>query len=187
MQLLGTLQRANLPNCALVVAVMGPLFGLACTHGPVGNQQTRPDVLMVLPGAIDIQDTDENDGTVLYQLNEEFPALPVIQTLTGRLEANGWRPRREDLLNPGLLTSLVGGWQSHEDRTQGRTTQVYQWVGQWEDDAERVVWYVLTYDAVTGSDGSIRARGRLKVSATVLSAAAVKALQDAAKNRPVPK
>jgi hypothetical protein len=132
MQLLPALKRANHSNCTLVVAVVWLLFGLGCKSGPVGTQRARPDALIVLPGALEVHDTDENECTVLYQLNEKYPALPIIQTIQGRLEAAGWRPLVDNFLNPGSPTSLVRGWESHEDRTQGRATQVYQWVGQWE-------------------------------------------------------
>jgi len=164
------------------------LLGVACKYGAVGSQRVRPDALIVLPNAIDVRDTNENEGTVVYQLNEEYTALPVIQTIQGRLESSGWRPLREDFLNPGLPSSLVRGWASHEDRTHRRAAQVYKWMAQWEDDSKRIVWYDLTYDAVTDSDGRIRARGPLKVSATLLSATTVKGLQEvAAKNRRGPK
>ena len=182
------LRRANVSDYALFMAFVASLFGVACKYGAVGSQRARPDALIVLPNAIDVRDTNENEGTVVYRLNEEYPALPVIQTIQSRLERSGWHPLREDFLNPGLPSSLVRGWTSHEDRTQGRAAQVYQWMAQWEDDSKRIVWYDLTYDAVTESDGRIRAHGPLKVSATLLSSATVKGLQEiAAKNRRVPK
>lgn len=185
MPLLRAVKHAHLPSCALAVVCL--LLDLACGNSADGNQRARPDALIVLPGAIEVHDTDENEGTVLYQLKEEYPALPVIQTIKGRLEGTGWRPLENSFLNPGSSTSFVRGWTSHEDRTRGRASQVYQWVGQWEDDSKRIVWYDLTYDAVTTSDGQIQARGPLNVSATLLSAAAVRTLQEAVKNPSVPK
>jgi hypothetical protein len=179
--------RHSRDRVALVV-VVSFLSGLACKYPAAGSRQIRPDALIVLPGATDVRDTNENDGTVLYELNQDYPALPVTQTITARLESSGWRPLREEFLNPGLSTSLVRGWVSVEDRTTGRPTQVYQWVGQWEDASRRIVWYVFAYDAVPGPGGEIRALGPLKVRATVLSAATVRRLQEiAAKNRRVPK
>jgi hypothetical protein len=141
----------------------------------------------VLPGASEVQDTDENEGTVLYQLNEAFPAQAAITAIRSRLEGRGWRPLQEDFLNPGLATSLGRGWASHEDRTRPRAVQVYEWVGQWADDAKRIVWYVLSYDAVTSPHGEIRAQGRLRVRATLLSAETARALREAAAKARVPK
>src|SRR5262249_30746944 len=88
------------------------------------------------------------DESVTYQLNQDYPARSAIQTITARLESNGWRPLREDFLNPGLPTSVVRGWMHFEDGNTGRPTEVYQWVGQWEDTSKRIVWYILSYDGV---------------------------------------
>jgi hypothetical protein len=183
------LKEAHHWNTTVVATLMWMCvaMGGACQEPPPAGQRARPDVLIVLPGAADVRDTDENEGTVLYQLNEEFPAQAAINTIRSRLESRGWRPLQEDFLNPGLATSLGRGWTSHEDRTGPRSVRVYEWVGQWEDEAKRIVWYVLTYDAVTSPDGEIRAQGRLRVRATLLSAETAKALREAAAKARVPK
>jgi hypothetical protein len=175
---------------ATVIAIlmwMGVAMGGACREPPSAGQRARPDVLIVLSGASEVQDTDENEGTVLYQVNEAFPAQAAITAIRSRLEGRAWRPQQEDFLNPGLATSLGRGWTSHEDRTGPRAVRVYEWVGQWEDEAKRIVWYVLTYDTVTAPDGEIRAQGRLRVRATLLSAETAKALREAAAKARVPK
>ena len=187
MALRRVVERAHARNLTLFVAALWLLAGLACKSGAPGNQRPRPDALIVLPGATDVRETDENAGTIAYRLNERFPALPIIQTISNKLEAASWRPLENHFLDPGSSSSAVRRWESYEDRSQGKATQVYRWSGQWQDDSKRIVWYEFTYDAVTESDGRIEARGPLKVTATLLSAEAVNALQEIAKTPPLSK
>jgi len=100
----------------LFVAAIWLLAGIACKSGTAGNQHARPDALIVLPGATDVHETDENQGTVVYQLNEKFPALPVIQTISNKLEGGSWRPLENSFLNPGSSSSTVRRWESYEVR-----------------------------------------------------------------------
>jgi hypothetical protein len=180
MQLLEALVKsAHYRNSVVVATVLCLVIG-ACKERADGGQRARPDALIVVPGATNLQDTDENEGTVAYEVKEEYPAQPIIETIRRRLESKGWRPLQESFLNPGLPNSFTSGWASHADSTGERPIRVYEWVGQWEDDSKRIAWYVLNYDAVTAAGGEIRAQGRLKVRATLVSAESAKALRDAA-------
>src|SRR5262245_30178341 len=65
-----TLRNRRVRHCGLFIAVMWLLAGPACKSGAPGIQHARPDALIVLPEATGVRDTDENAGTVVYQLNE---------------------------------------------------------------------------------------------------------------------
>lgn len=179
MQLFPTFMRSTRHRRGLITAAMAALVGATgCQQPATGDQRVRPDALIVVPGALAVRDLAENEGTVLYEVDEKYPAQTVIDTIRTRLEGAGWRVLSEDFLNPGVQTSVVRGWASHEDRTTAQPRTVYEWAAQWEDPSKRIVWYVLTYDATVRPDGEIRAEGRLKVRATLFSAEAIKTLRD---------
>jgi hypothetical protein len=184
MQLLRAVLTRATPKKRLLVAAAWVLAGGACDQQGAPNEHLRPEALIVLDGAYEIENRDENEGTVLYKVNEPYPAGPAVETIRRRLESRGWRPLSEDFLNPGVPTSLVRGWGNYEDRTGAVPVEVHQWTAQWEDDSKRIVWYVLTYDGIRGPGDELRADGPLKIRATLLSQATVKALREAAKTGP---
>ena len=110
--------------------VIGLFTSLACGGPAAVDQRDRPEALIVLEGATAIRDTDENEGTVVYEFDEEYPAGRVIQTISDRLESGGWRARREDFLN-SLPTSQVEGGLATETAGQvARLNSIAGWGGE---------------------------------------------------------
>ena len=113
---------------------------------------TEPDeatsaALIVLDGATQVR---RDPGaywsfSVAYALREKHPASNAIQQISSRLEALGWRPIKDDWLNPGLPSSHVRGWTDFRDSTTTPTQHVHQWGAQWQDKSGSIVGYTLRY------------------------------------------
>lgn len=151
----------------------------ACTN----REKPLPPGLILVTGAENVRVTDENDGSVMYDSKEAYPATSAISMIHHKLTEAGWRPLEKDVLNPSMPTSLSTGWGQFQDLpVDGRRVEKYQWLEQWEspNGTGTVAWYVLTYDAEVDSLGVVRAKGPLRVTATLLSKNAIKAMRDAA-------
>jgi hypothetical protein len=149
----------------------------ACTRRPPADGDSIREGIVVLPDATDVRKTRQNNA-VVYLLTAPFPATPVIEALNTRLTNAGWKPLRNDVLNPSSENSFDKGWSQFQDalRSPDRSTEKFQWQGQWQDSSGDVVIYELEYDG-TLAEGHVSARGPLRVSATRLSPDRVKALQ----------
>ena len=66
-------------------------------------------------------------------------------TLSQHFEQAGWRPRSHQESNPRLATSFSSGWQNAAGgiAEPNGPTAVYQWLGEWEDQAGDVIHYHL--------------------------------------------
>jgi hypothetical protein len=63
--------------------------------------------------------TDENEGVVLYEVSEPYPATSVIESIAKRLHTAGWSPRPEDFLNPGIQLSFSTGGELTSKKALG--------------------------------------------------------------------
>jgi len=84
---------------------------------------------------------DFRDGGAIqlsYKLKEDYPALSVLKEISNHLEGAGWRPLKENYLNPGLPSSHVKGWSDFEEATR--------WMGAWEDKYGNIVTYIFSYE-----------------------------------------
>jgi hypothetical protein len=113
----------------------------------------------------------------MYELREPYPAANVIGKIRAHLEGRGWRPLKEDLLNPGIPTSLVRGWTEYRDATTKPAAMVHEWIGQWEDSSGRIAWYVLRYEDLGPKGAKSIGNAKLMLRATLLSGNAAAALR----------
>jgi hypothetical protein len=81
-----------------------------------------------------------------YKIKEEYPAAAVIKQIAAQLETKGWKPLKEDYLNPGLPSSHVKGWDNYEDASHPPRTIVHRWMGDWEDKYGNIVRYAFIYE-----------------------------------------
>jgi len=139
-----------------------------------------PDGLIVLPGASKIRITDR-DSAVSYELQVPHPAQEVIDSLGRQLTQQGWKALETDMLNPSLPTGASAGWGSYVDGTKRPDTNVYQWIGQWQDSQGKVAWYTLRYESAIGNAPATTPEGPLHVIAKVLSPEEVKLLRSMSK------
>lgn len=103
--------------------------------------------LVVLDGATKITREGGYGGSyqVGYALVEKHPATNAIQQIALRLQALGWKPLKDDWLNPGSPSSHVRGWSDYKDATVNPARHVHLWLAQWTDAAGNVVVYSLRY------------------------------------------
>ena len=80
-----------------------------------------------------------------YRLKADYPASSVLKEISSQLEAGGWQPLKEDILNPGQPSSHVKGWSNYEDASRPPTKIRYQWMGSWEDKYGNIVTYIFLY------------------------------------------
>ena len=119
-----------------------------------------------------------------YKVKEEYPATSVIKQLSAQVEANGWKPLKEDYLNPGLPSSQVNGWSDFADDSRSPSKIVHQWMGDWEDKYGNIIRYVFRYEYPKNKDKNLSI---LQIHAIYSPASLVKLtkerLKDLKKNR----
>ena len=105
------------------------------------------DALIVLDGALNVSRGPGAFGSrgVSYTLAEPHPAASVIDEISVRLAATGWKPLDEDWLNPGMPSSHLTGWGDFVDATVKPIRQVHQWMAQWKDGSGNIVTYTFLY------------------------------------------
>jgi hypothetical protein len=86
---------------------------------------------------------------VSYTVKRAYPAKDVIDEIGSRLNKLGWRPLKDDWLNPGSPTSHVRGWSEYFDSTRGPPLHVDTWNAEWENDAGEIVLYSFDYSYPT--------------------------------------
>ena len=119
------------------------IFLFACSPGV---ETDLPKSLLIYRGATNISTYREGSVRQLsYKLSVKYPAEEVIAFIGAELKREGWHALEEDYLNPGLASSHVTGWNSHQDGTEKVLMEVHQWLAQWKNNAGDVVWYVFRY------------------------------------------
>jgi hypothetical protein len=61
----------------------------------------------------------------------QFPADRTLASIRAKLEAQGWKPYPEDLLNAGMRSSHERGWTNAVDGTDGKDDTVFAWYAPW--------------------------------------------------------
>lgn len=124
-------------------------FGILCIFLFVcspGTEKDLPKSLLIYKGATNVSTYKEGSIHQLsYKLSVKYPADEVIAFVREVLKREGWHALEDDYLNPGLTSSHVTGWNSHQDGTGKVTLKVHQWLAQWKNNAGDVVWYVFRY------------------------------------------
>ena len=106
----------------------------------------RPSFFVVPSGATGVKQSRwQGHDQILYRIQASYPADDLLKTITARLNRSGWRPLKEDWLNPGLPSSHVRGWTYYEDETTKPPTSVRAWGAQWENGAHDILEYTLEY------------------------------------------
>jgi len=135
------------------------------------------DALIVASGAKSVRYVKyEGTDQVSYQLQADYPAHHVIETISQSLKEKGWEPLKEDYLNPGLPSSHVRGWTSFIDATKSPERSVHQWGAQWQNEAQDIVSYALIYEYPRGKTPNLKS---LQVYASFIPAPLAKAAREA--------
>jgi hypothetical protein len=117
----------------------------SCGKDKTQDPKLYSSSLIVVPNAkkvkyLKLHGTDQ----VYYQLREQYPAVATIKEIYTQLEKAGWQPLPEDVLNPGLSSSLSRGWSVYIDQTGKYNVQ--QWMADWKDNQNNSVRFVFKYN-----------------------------------------
>lgn len=105
-----------------------------------------PPSLLVYQKSEDVRfSQDGKVWQVNYVARVDYPADDILRFIRNALEHQGWQPLKENILNPGLLSSHETGWVEYLDRRTSPETKVRQWLAQWKNPQGNVVWYTLQY------------------------------------------
>jgi hypothetical protein len=148
--------RINFPRqLALVLCIVV----CASVHGGRHRVEAdeRPAALIAYPDATDLRfDDRESVYRFSYRVTSTFPANPVIEFISNKLQKAGWEPLKNDFLNPDTPSSQVEGWKEFLDATDQPPLCVRQWLGDWKDASGNIVTYGFRYkqkcDAVPLTD-----------------------------------
>ncbi len=162
------------------VSLLGALAG--CRSQASREAREYSDCLIVFPTAREIKYAKYH-GTdqVTYKVQADYPADDVLSFISKQLKDKGWKALKEDYLNPGLPSSHVRGWTVFYDATTRPETTVHQWLAEWENETQDVVWYALQYRYPTGKPRDLRT---LQVGASYIPAGVAKEMKR--RSRPAP-
>ena len=106
----------------------------------------HPAALILYPDATAIK-FDERGGAdrLSYHINSKYPATPVIELISNKLQNAGWKPLRYDVLDPHIPSSHVKGWQEFLQGTKEPILCIHQWLGDWKDPSGNIVSYGFRY------------------------------------------
>lgn len=96
-----------------------------------------------------------SSSRVTYELKSLYPAKDVISEIMDKLSAKGWKPLKEDFMNPGVPTSYIIDWDVFIDSDHIPTTKVYTWTTDWKNNLNEVVRYKLSYEYPAGIDSIV--------------------------------
>lgn len=139
---------------------------IVCAGVNIGRHRVEADeppaALIAYPDATDMQfDDRESVYRFSYRLTSTFPAKPVIEFISNKLQKDGWQPLKNDFLNPDTPSSHVEGWKEFLDATDQPPLCVRQWLGDWKDASGNIVTYGFRYkqkcDAVPLTDLEVTA------------------------------
>ena len=109
----------------------------------------HPAALMLYPDATAVRfDKLGSLDRLGYHVSSKFPATPVIDWISDKLQKTGWEPLKYDFLNPELPSSQVTGWTYFLHSTKDPTVCVHQWLGDWKDASGDIVRYGFRYKQV---------------------------------------
>jgi hypothetical protein len=137
---------SGLPAFVLAIVALRIGQGLLLRRKVVSDPGNRSAAMIVVPEASGIQfrRLGQIEG-ITYTIAEPFPAGKTIRSIGSKLAELGWKPLREDWLNPGIPTSFVRGWTCYLDATKRPTARVCSWMTDWSDPDGNLVSYHLSW------------------------------------------
>lgn len=127
----------------LFTGIIGCLLAYGCSSSNENEALKYSDSLIVVSGAKNVHYTKlYGTDQIFYIVKTEYPAISVLQEISQKLQIRGWKPLKEDYLNPGMSSSHVQGWSDFIDM---KNNTVYQWLAQWENNNKDIIWCTLRY------------------------------------------
>jgi hypothetical protein len=151
---------------SLAVLIVFLIFGILMYQQATDSAKALRPCFVIAPGATTIRATKfKGEDQLSYRIQAPYPADHVLAAIGGRLEKMGWKPLKEDFLNPGQTSSHVRGFQYFPDPTTQPKSSARRWVGQWENGTHDIVGYMLEYRCPEESCSSTRDLHDLQVMA----------------------
>ncbi|MDO8681899.1 MAG: hypothetical protein Q7N50_00260 [Armatimonadota bacterium] len=137
--------------CARLIISISLIVAILFVFVTIFNKYVpQPPSLIVLPGATDVDHVRYKGNYQLsYKLQERYPAKHALREISARLAKQGWKPLKEDFLNPGLPTSHIRGWTEFYDATRTPEERVRAWASDWKNAKGDVVRYAFYYHSPT--------------------------------------
>ena len=119
---------------------------LSCREQNRQSASNYSDSLIVLKGASNVHyHKVYGQDQISYKIFNKHPAKDTISELNTRLESKGWKPLKENWLNPGVPTSHIRGWVSYIDGTTNPELKVHSWHSDWKNENKDILTYALMY------------------------------------------
>jgi len=133
---------------SLIIFLIVTIYVVGCENNQELRSYKHSDALIELENADNIFYDPRDDGSIQlsYQIKENYPAKQAIKIISTKLASGGWVPLKEDFLNPGLISSHVGGWTKFEDSSDKPTRIIHQWMGDWKNQGGNIVRYAFIYE-----------------------------------------
>jgi hypothetical protein len=155
----------------ILAAAALPAILMACNR-----TAPQPHSLIVLPGAKDVHyGSLKGTDQVRYELQVRYPAKSTLAELSNQLAKQGWKPLKNDFLNPKLPSSHVRGWTFFGDATRKPEETVRAWMADWTDAKGNVVTYALRYRSPVGTSENT---SQMEVYGIYVPAKVAKAMQE---------
>ena len=130
----------------IVIAAAGVIL-VVCSNTTDQNGNASSDALIVVAGVQSPKYQQFNGAYRMnYELQADYPANEIIAYISKQLKAKGWKPLRQDYLNPGMLTSHAKGWTSFTDASTTPQRTIHLWQGDWVNESKATVRYRFTYE-----------------------------------------
>lgn len=109
-------------------------------------RRSVPEMLIQLDGAKERKAYSVAGMDVLeYRLDVVYPAKKVVEDISKRLEAKGWKPLPYMYMYPNYKSSHVEGWSLYQDPPKNPSRVIYEWSGDWQDTDGNIVTYTFRY------------------------------------------
>lgn len=124
-------------------------FGAASVSFDPVAPALRPLEFVVPAGARNIREFAQAGASGVAYEAMLSSAEGLINSMAIRAAAHGWRPLRESVLNPGIPSDYVRGWEDFEDISRRPAVRVRQWVAEWRNMKGDVLSYSLRSESST--------------------------------------
>jgi hypothetical protein len=122
------------------------LFFTACSHKSSQDPMAYSPSLIVPAKPINIAYSKwKGTDQVSYEYLEAYPASALLGYINNELKQLDWQPIEYDILNPNIPSSHIKGWGNFVDSSSKTHYIVYQWLAQWKNRNDDVVFYALQY------------------------------------------
>ena len=112
---------------------------------------------------------------VSFVVHESYPARQIISEIKSQLTHAGWKPLKEDWLNPGISSAPARGWSQYVEETGGTLRDYWTWKAGWQNANGDLIEYTLLYSRPFRTKGPL---SDVSINGNWMSAAKAQADRD---------